>query len=60
LLIRGSQPMDFTPPRPQPCRDWHSYRVTHTHNEAVGLSADEVIHSNPITIIHAQHSSIAE
>jgi hypothetical protein len=40
LLIRGSQPPNFTPPRPQPYQAWHGYRVTSAHHEEVGVSAD--------------------
>jgi hypothetical protein len=40
MMIRGSQPPDFTPPSLQQRIAWHGYRTTIAHHEEVGVSAD--------------------
>jgi hypothetical protein len=35
LMIRESQPPDFTPLSPQPCQVWHDYRGTNAHNDSL-------------------------
>jgi hypothetical protein len=50
----------LTPPSPLPCHAWHSYKVTITYHEEVGVSADGHASATPSVAAAAAPPASAE